>query len=89
MPEISTWAVGSVSWSDGSALQHCGFRFCIKARRGDDVVSEETLQVSDIHAEREQTGCHGVAEQMRVDPFANPGSFGDGANDLAHPLARQ
>jgi hypothetical protein len=37
----------------------------------------------------EQAGGHCVAQQMRVDALADPSSNGDGADDLANPLARQ
>ena len=80
---------GRISQLVEPALQRGSCRFGIKARRGYAVVSEETLQVGDVHTEREQASRHGVAEQMGVDPFADPGSNGDGADDLAHPLARQ
>ena len=88
MPEISAWAVG-IGQLVEPALQHGGCRFGIKTGRGDALVSEETLQIGDVHAEREQPGRHRVAQQMRVDALADPGGDGDGANDLADPLARQ
>ena len=71
------------------ALQRGGRRFGVETGRGDALVSEETLQVGDVHAEREQAGRHRVAQQMRVDALADPGGDGDGADDLADPLARQ
>ena len=71
------------------ALQRGGCRFGIKTGGGDALVAEETLQVGDVHAEREQAGRHRVAQQMWVDALADPGSNGDGADDLADPLARQ
>jgi hypothetical protein len=49
-------------------------------------VSEKALQIGDVHAQREQAGRHRVAQQMRVDALADPGSNGDGADDLADPL---
>ena len=88
MLEINAWAVGSVSWSN-LRLQRGGCRFGIKAGGGDALVAEEALQIGDVHAERKQAGCHCVAQQMWVDTFANPGSNGDGADDLADPLACQ
>ena len=64
-----------------------GKRFGVKTGGGDALVSEETLQVGDVHAEREQAGRHRVAQQMGVDTLAESGADGDGANDLADTLA--
>src|SRR5271157_545677 len=72
-----------------AALQGGGRRLGIEAGRGDTLVSEEALQISDVHAERKQAGRHRVAQQMRIDALADPGGNGGGADDLAHPLARQ
>jgi hypothetical protein len=71
------------------ALQRCGCRFGVKMGGGDALVSEETLKVSDVHAERKQAGCHRVTQQMWVDALADAGGNGDGADDLPDPLARQ
>jgi len=71
------------------ALQGGSRRLGIKARRGDALVAEKTLQIGNVHAQREQPGRHRVAQQMWVDALADPGGDGDGANDLADPLARQ
>ena len=71
------------------ALQRCGCRFGVKTGGGDALVSEETLQVGDVHAERKQAGCHRVTQQMWVDALVDAGSNGDGADDLPDPLARQ
>ncbi len=48
------------------ALQRCGRRFGVKTGGGDAPVSEETLQVGDVHPERKQTGRHRVTQQMGV-----------------------
>ena len=71
------------------ALQHCGRRFSIKTRGGNALVSEETLQVGDVHAEGEQSGRHGVAQQMWVDALADTDCDRDRADDLPNALARQ
>jgi hypothetical protein len=52
-------------------------------------VAEKALQIGDVHAQCEQAGRHRVAQQMWVDALADPGSNGDGADDLADPLAGQ
>src|SRR5271157_19410 len=49
------------------ALQGGSRRLGVEARRGDTLVSEEALQISDVHAERKQAGRHRVAQQMRID----------------------
>ena len=80
---------GRISQLIEPALQRCGCRLGVKTRGGDALVSEETLQVGDVHAERKQAGCHRVTQQMWVDALADAGSNGDGADDLPNPLARQ
>ena len=69
------------------ALQRCGRRFGVKTGYGDALMSEETLQVGDVHPQRQQAGRHRVAQQMRVDTLADAGRDGDGADDLPNPLA--
>src|SRR5271165_4592041 len=49
------------------ALQGGSRRLGIKARRGDALVAEKTLQIGNVHAQREQPGRHRVAQQMWVD----------------------
>ena len=44
------------------ALQGVSRCLGIEAGRGDTLVSEKTLQISDVHAQREQPGRHRVAE---------------------------
>ena len=90
LPDAGDHRVGGrISQLVEPALQRGGCRFRVKTGGGDALVSEETLQVGDVHAEREQAGCHRVSQQMWVDTLADPGSNGDGADDLADPLARQ
>ena len=38
----------------------------VDPRRADVLVAEELLDVGDVHAEREQTGRHGVTQQVRI-----------------------
>ena len=80
---------GRISQLVELALQRGGCRFGVKTGGGDALVSEKALQIGDVHPQREQAGRHRVAQQMRVDALADPGSNGDGADDLADPLARQ
>src|ERR1700710_677575 len=80
---------GRISQLVELTLQRGGCRFGVKTGGGDALVSEEALQIGDVHAEREQAGRHCVAQQMRVDALADLDSNGDGADDLANPLARQ
>ncbi len=51
----------------------------MEAGRRDVLVAEEALQVRNVHADRQQTRCHRVAQQMRIDTLADPGGNGDGA----------
>jgi hypothetical protein len=68
----------------------CNMRLSSRRRaRGNTFVTEEALQIGDVHTERQQAGRHRVAQQMRVDTFADRGSNGDGPDDLTDPLARQ
>src|ERR1700712_3513170 len=78
---------GRISQLIELTLQRGGCRFGVKTGGGDALVSEKALQIGDVHAEREQAGGRCVAQQMRVDALADAG--GDGADDLANPLARQ
>jgi hypothetical protein len=80
---------GRISQLVELTLQRGGCRFGVKTGGGDALVSEKALQIGDVHPERKQTRRHRVAQQMRVDALADPGGDGDGANDLANPLARQ
>src|SRR5215213_7808357 len=70
------------------ALQRGGGRLGVESGGADALVTEKALQVGNVHSERKQAGRHGVAQQVRVDALADAGSHGDGANDLADPLAR-
>lgn len=71
------------------ALQRRRCCLGVEAGGGEASMTEEALQVGDVHAQRKQPGGDGVTQQMRVDAFADPGGAGDGANDLADTLARQ
>ena len=55
------------------ALQRGGCRLGVKAGGGDALVAEETLQIGNVHAERQQPGRHRVTQQMWVDALADPG----------------
>src|ERR1700758_3829215 len=48
------------------ALQRRGRGLGVAAGRGDVLVAEKTLQIGDIHAQREQAGGYGVLQQVRV-----------------------
>src|ERR1700751_2039933 len=71
------------------ALQRRGRGLGVEAGRGDVLVAEKTLQIGDVHAQREQAGGYSVPKQVRVNALADPGGAGDGANDLADALAGQ
>ena len=50
-------------------------------------VTEEALQVGDVHPEREQTRRNRVPQQVRVHALGDAGRTGHAAHDLAHALA--
>lgn len=69
------------------APQHRDAGFRVDPRCADILVSEELLDVGDVHAVRQQPCRHGVAEQMRVDALFDPSIASDVAHHLSDPLA--
>jgi hypothetical protein len=49
-------------------------------------MAEEALDVGDVHAQRQQPGGHGVAQQVRVGALGDAGGHGDAAHHLADAL---
>jgi hypothetical protein len=65
-----------------TALQGGSRCLGIEAGRGDALVSEEALQIGDVHAERKQAGRHRVAQQMRPDALVDCGGNGATARTI-------
>ena len=53
------------------APEHGDAGFGVDAGGADVLMSKELLDVGDVHAEREQAGRHGVAQQVGIDAFAD------------------
>ena len=80
---------GGISQLVEPALQRRGCCFGVEPGCGDAFVTEKALQVGDVHAQRQQPGGDGMAQQVRVDAFTDPSGAGNGSHDLTDALAGQ